>query len=105
MFLDIAAGVVNNSVFNETSETVAKTFSGDWSLLIWAIILIAATFVFVWVFKQLIANIIAGIVAFLIFTFVLNIPIPINGLTILVTVLGGLGGVAALLIAVFFGWL
>ena len=102
MFLDIAAGVMNDTI---TAIDFGSYLAGDWSLLIWAIVLIAATFIFLWVFKQIIANTVAGIIAFLIFKFLLGISLPINGLTILVTVLGGLGGVAALLIAVFFGWL
>jgi len=109
MFLDIAAGLIENgtNILENGIEGVdfLSFLPGDWSLIIWAIVLIAAAFIFVWVFKQVIANTIAGIIAFIIFTFVFGIPIPLNPLTILVTVLGGLGGVAALLIAVFFGWL
>ena len=103
MLLDIAAGLIENATNNGT-ELISQ-LAGDWTLLIWAIVLIAGTFILLWVFKQILANTIAGIIAFLIFKFLLGIPLPITGLTILVTVLGGLGGVAALLIAVFFGWL
>jgi len=55
--------------------------------------------------KNIIANAIGGIIALLLAKFVFGIAIPLNVLTILVTILGGLGGVAALLIAAYFGWL
>ena len=107
MILDIAAGLVENATIGNVVNGVdfLSFLPGDWSLIIWAIVLIAAAFIFVWVFKQVIANTIAGIIAYVIFVFLLGINIPLNPLTVLVTVLGGLGGVAALLIAVFFNWL
>jgi len=103
MFLDIAAGLVENASLGGTG--LLESLAGDWTLMIWAVALIVGAFIFLWVFKQVIANTIAGIIAFIIFTFILGIPIPLTPLTVLVTVLGGLGGVAALLISVFFGWL
>ncbi len=88
------------------SEVITNApFSFKWELLIGAAILLIAAFIVLYVLKNVIANAIVGIIAFLIIKYLFGVPIPITGLTILVTVLGGLGGVAALLIAVFLGWL
>ena len=91
---------------NATSigETVGS-MAGNWTLLIGAAVLIIATFIIIYLVKNLVANAIGGIIALLIAKYILGVAIPLNGLTILVTIFGGLGGVAALLIAMFFGWL
>ena len=85
-------------------ETVTK-MAGNWSLVIGAVILLVGFFIVLYVLKNIIANAVTGIIVFLIVKYLLGVAIPINGLTILVTIFGGLGGVAALLIAAFFGWL
>ena len=82
-----------------------QSFAGNWSLLVGAAVLIVAAFVVIYVLKEVIANAIAGIVALLVIVYIFGVNIPLNALTILVSVLGGLGGVGALLIATFFGWI
>ena len=96
--------VSNLTDVSAVGETVSS-MAGDWTLLIGAAVLLIATFIVIYLAKNIIANAIGGIIALLIAKFVLGIAIPLNVLTILVTVLGGLGGVAALLIAAYFGWL
>jgi VIT1/CCC1 family predicted Fe2+/Mn2+ transporter len=78
---------------------------GNWGMLVGALILIAGAFVLMYVFKQLVANAIAGIIALLVIVYILGIPIPLTPLIMLVSVLGGLGGVGAVFIASFLGWL
>lgn len=94
--LNNTGGIINEGI---------KAFQGNWGLLAGAIVLIAATFFVLIVLKNFIANMIVGIIALLFFTFVLGVPIPLTPMVILVSVLGGLGGVAAILVSVFFGWL
>ena len=82
-----------------------KCVQGNWLLIIGAIILIVGAFIILYLFKQIIANAIVGIIALLIIVYLIGVPIPLTPLVILVSILGGLGGVAAILIATFFGWL
>jgi len=82
-----------------------QSFAGNWSMLVGAAVLIIAAVIVIYVLKNLIANAIAGIVALLVIVYIFGVNIPLNALTILVSVLGGLGGVGALLIATFFGWI
>lgn len=82
-----------------------QAFAGDWTILLGAVVLVVAAFFVLVVMKQVIANAICGIVALLVLIYIFNIPIPLTTLTILVTVLGGLGGVGALLLTMFLGGL
>jgi len=92
------------NVTQEVGEKVSN-LSGNWGLIIGAAVLIVAFFIVIFMLKNIIVNAIIGIIALLIIKFVLGVPIPLNGLVILVAILGGLGGVAAILLAGFFGWL
>jgi hypothetical protein len=82
-----------------------QTLAGNWTLLVGALVLIVASFVIIYMLKELVANAIAGIIALIIIVYILGIPIPLTPLVMLVSVLGGLGGVGAVLIASFMGWL
>ncbi len=93
------------AIGNQTITGTISALAGRWELIVYAAILIIAAFVVIYVLRNIIANAIIGIIALLAIKFLLGVNIPINGLTILVTVLGGLGGVAALLAAAFLGWL
>ncbi|RLG21665.1 hypothetical protein DRN74_02060 [Candidatus Micrarchaeota archaeon] len=91
-----------------TTEKVKKligSIKGNYSYVLIGLLLLAITFVALWLFKQFLANAIAGLIALLVVKFILGIAIPINGLTLLVSIMGGLGGVGALLIAAVFGWI
>lgn len=94
-------------MMNATEEVEAgiEAFAGHWQLLIGALVLIIATVLVVYLLKQIVANAVIGVIALLFVRFVLGIPIPLTPLVILVSVLGGGGGVGALLIATYFGWL
>jgi len=103
---------LNNSTAMETAVNATEevgvgleAFVGNWQLLIGALLLIIVAFLAIYLLKQVIANAIIGIIALLIIRFVLGIPIPLTPLVVLVTVLGGAGGVGALLIATYFGWM
>ena len=93
-------------VLENITGIAAQTSSmGRWELIIIAIILIVAAFIVLYLMRNFLANSIMGIAVLLIAKYVFGVAIPLNGLTIIVTALGGLGGVAALFIAFFFGWL
>ncbi|MEM0372445.1 MAG: hypothetical protein QXO69_01190 [archaeon] len=81
------------------------SLAGRWELVVGAVILVIGAFVILYFLKNIIANAIVGFIALLAAKFIFGIAIPLNGVTILVTLLGGLGGVAALFLAYFFGWL
>jgi hypothetical protein len=101
------AQILALDVANATSsvgETVGA-LTGRWELLVGAALLIIGAFIVLHLLKNLVANAVMGVVALLVAKFVFGIAIPLNGITILVTLLGGLGGVAALFIAFFLGWL
>ena len=105
---DVATGFVSSTVSRlagcDLSEPI-KCFQGDFTLIVAAVILFVLAFMIFNMLKNLVVNSIAGVAALLIIVYLFNVPIPMNGLVILVTVLGGVGGVGALLIATFFGWL
>lgn len=104
----LAIGEIIGNFSNATAGCITnpiKCFQGNWLLLIGAVVLIIAAFLIFYLFKQIIANAIAGIIALLVIVFLLGLPIPLSPLVILVCILGGLGGVGAVLIATFFGWL
>ena len=103
VFLDVAEGIIGNG--GEIGIDFGSFLPGDWSLVIWAIVLIVGFIILIFVFKHFIANLIAGLVAFAVLVFVFGIPIPITALTVMVTIFGGLGGVGALVVSVFFGWI
>jgi len=108
--LEIGASTVLSFLGNYSNCTTwmsdpVKCIQGNWMLLIGAIILIIGAFVVLYLFKQIIANAIVGIIILLIIVYVLGVPIPLTPLVILVSVLGGMGGVGAILIATYFGWL
>lgn len=88
----------------KVSESL-KALTGNWEILVAAIALIIITILILVMFEDIIGNAILGIIALLILKYALGIPIPLTPLVILITVLGGMGGVGALLIATFFGWL
>lgn len=87
------------------NATEAVGLRGNWLYVAVGIGLLIATFAIIYLFKHFLANMIGGLIALVALKFLFNIDIPITGLTILVTILGGLGGVGALLIAAVFGWL
>lgn len=91
-------------VIEGAAETIGS-IKGQYNYLILGAIFIFITFALIWLFKQFIANAITGLIALVVVKFLLGISIPINGLTILVTILGGIGGVGALIIAAVFGWI
>ncbi len=106
--LDIAenASRLNESLnVTEKVEPGLEAFTGNWQLILGALLLIIVSFVIIYLLKNIVVNAIIGIITLLFVRFVLGIPIPLTPLVVLVSVLGGAGGVAALLIAVFFGWL
>ena len=82
-----------------------KCFTGNWGVIATGIILVIAAFFVLYVLRQFLANAILGIIALLVIVYLLGLPIPLSPLVVIVSVLGGLGGVAALVIASFFGWL
>ena len=82
-----------------------KALSGNWALIAGAVLLILVFLLIMIVMKNVIANAIAGIIALLIIKYVFGVAIPLSPLVLVVSILGGVGGVAALLIATFFGWL
>ena len=90
---------------NASDLTQISTFTNNWELLAGAVILIILAFIVIFVLKNFAANAVMGIIAFAIAKYVFGVALQINALTILVTLLGGLGGVAALLIVQFLGWL
>lgn len=92
------------NVTEDVGEAVSG-LAGNYGLIIGAAILIIAAFIVIFMLKNLIVNAIVGIIALLVIKFLLGVPIPLTGLVILVAVLGGLGGVAAIMIAAFLGWL
>lgn len=95
------ATLANISNVGETVTSVA----GNWTYLIAGIVLLIAAFIVIYFVKNLVANAIGGIIALLVAKFIFGVAIPLNGLTIVVTIFGGLGGVAALFLAAFFGWI
>lgn len=98
--------MVLENITNSTGiATQTVSLLGNWQLLVVAVILIIAAFVILYVMRNVIANSITGVAVLLIAKYIFGVAIEINGLTVLVTALGGLGGVAALFIAYFFGWL
>lgn len=82
-----------------------SNIEGNYTYLLLGVAFLIITFAIIWLFKQFIANMISGLIALFVLNFIFNVGIPINGLTILVSIMGGLGGVGALLIAAVFGWL
>ena len=91
---------------NTTGVTsFVSTLQGNYQLLIGGAILIIATFVIVHSLKNLIANAVAGLIGLAVVKLFLIPSFPITPLTIIVSAFGGLGGVGALMIALFFGWL
>ena len=97
--------VLTLNLANITDIAQISSLMGHWELLAGAIILVILAFVVIFVLKNFAANAIMGIIAFAIAKLILGVALPVNALTVLVTLLGGLGGVAALLIASFLGWL
>ena len=89
----------------EVAGEGVQALAGNWALLVGAIVLIVGAFFVLYVLKQLVANAIAGIIALLIMKYLLGIPLPMTPLVILISILGGLAGVGAVLIASFLGWL
>lgn len=104
MHTTILLGLLPN-VTNVTQYAPIKAFAGNWFLLIGGALLLILAFVVFYLLKQLVANAIAGIIALLVLVYIFGIPIPLTPFIILVCVLGGLGGVGAVLIATFLGWI
>lgn len=82
----------------------AVSWAGKWELLVGAAILVILAYVLIRLVRNMLANSITGIVIFLILKYVFGIAIPTTLFTIIVIVLGGVGGLAAILIGMFFGW-
>lgn len=101
----------NFSAFGDISKCATlstdaiKCFTGNAGVILTGILLLVAAFVVLYVFRQFLANAILGIIALLVVVYVLGLPVPLSPLAVIVSVLGGLGGVAALVIASYFGWL
>lgn len=100
---DILLALLNNTG-NVVNEGI-KAFQGNLGLMGGAAVLIVAAFFILYVLKNFVANAVVGVIALLLLTFVFGVPIPLSPFVILISVLGGVGGVAAVLIGVFFGWL
>ena len=95
-----------DAMANVSSVTAPLTsFAGNFGILLGAIILIVAFFLFMKFVKNIIANTIIGIVGLIILKFILGVSIPLNALTVLIVVVTGIPGLAVLLIAVFLGLL
>jgi len=100
--------MVNISEVSNISSSIGSSvtsLTGHWNLVLGAIILLVLGFIIIYLLKNLIAHAVVGIIGLLIVKYVLNVAIPINGLTVLVSIFGGLWGVAGLLMAAFLGWL
>lgn len=105
LLLTLSIVLQNTTNGNQTGPGLASTLAGNWGLIVGAVILFIGAFIFLFVLKHIIANAIVGIFALLIIKFLLGVDIPLSPFVILVSVLGGLGGVAAVLIGGFLGWL
>jgi hypothetical protein len=97
--------IVNTTNVTGQVGSAVRSLVGDWSLLLGALILVGIFFVLIFLLKQIIANLVVGVVALLLIKYILGYPIDISALTLLIAALGGAGGAAAVLIATFFGWL
>ncbi|GEM_PF-3201424 len=83
-----------------------KAFAGNFGLLLGAVILLVGFFLFMKYLKNLVANVIIGIVGLLILRFIFGVPVPLtNPLVLLIVVIAGIPGLAVVLIAVFLGLL
>ncbi len=111
--VNVDLGNVTHNLTSKAAELVnttgvtnlVSTLQGNYQLLIGGAILIIATFVIIHVLKNIIANAVAGLIALAVVKLFLIPSFPITPLTIVVSAFGGLGGVGALMIALFFGWL
>ncbi|GEM_PF-2706280 len=99
-------GLIGNTT-NVTGQVGAavRSLAGDWTLLLGALVLIGIFIFVTFILKQLIANVVVGVIALLVIRYLLGYPIEISALTILIAALGGAGGAAAILIATFLGWM
>ncbi len=98
----------------ETGETVAETGAAElgtqaihslqqnWMVLVIGIALIVGAVILWHVMKNLIGNLVLGLIAFVIIKFLFGIPLPF-GATLLVTAIFGLAGIGVMLILWWLG--
>lgn len=86
----------------EIAEKSTKIISFDPIYLVYAVILIVLTVIFIKILKNVIVNSIIGVVALLFLYYVLNIKLPFI-ITLIVTVIFGPAGLGVVLILRFFG--
>ncbi len=89
-------------VFLAAEETTKKVIEFNPMLLVYALILIVLTVIFIKVFKNVIINSIIGVVALLFLYYVLNIKLPFI-ITLIVTAIFGPAGLGVMLVLKFFG--
>ena len=101
--------MVNASLPNVSLPPIPSigTGQGEILLILLAIALIILFYIFIRVVKDLIANAIAGgiglIVMHFLFPSVLNIAIPLSLRNIIISLIGGIAGLAIVLVLTFFG--
>jgi hypothetical protein len=93
-FLFLATEVVN--------EGTKKVIEFNPILLVYAVVLIILTVIFIRFLKNVIVNSVIGVVALLFLYYVLNIKLPFI-LTLIVTVIFGPAGLGVMLVLKFFG--
>jgi hypothetical protein len=86
----------------EAVKETSKIITFDPLYLVYAVILIVLTVIFIKVLKNVIINSVIGVVALLFLYYVLNIKLPFI-LTLIVTVIFGPAGLGVMLILRFFG--
>jgi len=86
----------------EVAKETTKTINFDPMLLLYALILIVLTVVFIKIFKNIIVNSIIGVVALLFLYYVLKIKLPFL-ITLLITAIFGPAGLGVMLVLKFFG--
>lgn len=103
----LALASVSANATNETGKVVDKVgaLTGNWQVLIGAVAMIVVALILIYLFKDVIANAIIGIILLIVLKYLLGLPIPLTPLVLLITVLGGVGGVGAVMIASYLGWL
>ncbi|MFH1751876.1 MAG: hypothetical protein ABH821_02980 [archaeon] len=82
--------------------TIANSFVGDLSIVVWAIILIVAAIVIFWLLKKLIVNVVLGLIAFAVTVFVFQIPVPFIP-TLIVSGIFGPAGTGVMILLHFLG--
>jgi hypothetical protein len=95
----------SNIIFLATevaNEGTKKVIEFNPILLVYAVVLIILTVIFIRFLKNVIVNSVIGVVALLFLYYVLNIKLPFI-LTLIVTVIFGPAGLGVMLVLKFFG--